>query len=1223
MAQNVRRPDLAVPGPLGDVWLGPADAKVTIIEYASMTCSHCAAFHQDTYPELKKRYIDTGKVRFILREFPLDPLATAGFMLARCDGDDKYYPIIDLLFDTAAQLGLHRQAPRRPAADACARPVFHRRSSSACLKDQKLYDAVNAVRNRARRTIQGRLDADLLHQRPARTREACRSMRWRRSSSRCWGRSARLLSPRAGRGRRLDRGRVRARCAQPRALAAARSCKLPAARGDARMKLTRLRVVGFKTFVEPTEFLIEPGLTGVVGPNGCGKSNLVEALRWVMGESSHKNMRAVRHGRRHLLRLRRPPGAQHRRSRRSPSTTPTARAPAAFNDADQLDVSRRIERERGLDLPRQRPRGPRPRRAAAVRRRRHGRALAVPRAPGPDQRDHLGQAPGAPAHPGGRRRHRRPPRPPPRGGAAAEGGRGQPRARRGRAARDRGADREPEAAEPPGRRATRRRRPKSAGSRRVLHAIGYARGARRRPPPPSGRPRPTSRPWPTAQSAQTEAATAQAVAAHALPGLREAEAAAAAALQRPDPRPQRTRGRGAPRQASAAPNSTRHLAELDSDVEPRGRLARATPRPRSTGSASRTRTSPAPTDGADARARRERGAAESRRGRPGRRRGGARRARRRRPPTSTPAAPRWSGRRGRSASAPPALAAEKARVARDLAALARRRGRKPPPSRRFGREAAAAAEAARLAEDEAAAGARRARRGPRGRGPRRGAAQRGRAQGAAAGDGGAHAGQALRPGRRGDLWPRALDRITVAKGYETALGAALGDDLDASTDASAPAHWADTGAGDADPPCPPASPPLADVASGAAGARSAACARSASSSGRTGDALRGRSGARPAARLARGRSLALGRVRRRRRSAVRGGAAARGRRTASATSSARPRRRAQAADGCARKPTPRRPRRAPPRRPKRRRSTPRGADAPRPRRRARRLAAAERREAERATRKRSALAARRSSRLDGRRGRGAARGAGEAEARWTISRPAPTLEAGCSKRRAGVAERRAAPPRRARRCRRSVARGRDARGAPRERSPPRRGAGASAPPARQSRRRPRPRAGRARRPSARPSPTRRTASAAPPRADRPRSRPPRPKRARGRRRAGRGRDRARRSRPRPPARRSKPLSRGARGAGRPRRRAPRRPAQRLAEIARAHRRELGCDAGRPGRARRPEAGAPLPADADGRAQLENLRGERERLGAVNLRAEEELAEARGQARQASSPSATI
>ena len=59
------------------------------------------------------------------------------------------------------------------------------------------------------------------------------------------------------------------------------------------MKLTRLRLLGFKSFVEPTDVMIEPGLTGVVGPNGCGKSNLVEALRWVMGETSHKSLRAA------------------------------------------------------------------------------------------------------------------------------------------------------------------------------------------------------------------------------------------------------------------------------------------------------------------------------------------------------------------------------------------------------------------------------------------------------------------------------------------------------------------------------------------------------------------------------------------------------------------------------------------------------------------------------------------------------------------------------------------------------------------------------------------------------------------------------------------------------------------------------------------------------------------------------------------------------------------
>ena len=89
---EVSSADLLTPGPLGDKVLGPANAPVTIIEYASMTCPHCAHFHETTYPELKKKYIDTGKVRFIFREFPLDPLAAAGFMLARCAGKDKYLP---------------------------------------------------------------------------------------------------------------------------------------------------------------------------------------------------------------------------------------------------------------------------------------------------------------------------------------------------------------------------------------------------------------------------------------------------------------------------------------------------------------------------------------------------------------------------------------------------------------------------------------------------------------------------------------------------------------------------------------------------------------------------------------------------------------------------------------------------------------------------------------------------------------------------------------------------------------------------------------------------------------------------------------------------------------------------------------------------------------------------------------------------------------------------
>src|SRR3984893_4611264 len=112
------------------------------------------------------------------------------------------------------------------------------------------------------------------------------------------------------------------------------------------MKFTRLRLIGFKSFVEPTDFLIEPGLTGVVGPNGCGKSNLVEALRWVMGETSHKSLRAadmddvIFSGTSSRPRRNNAEVAIH-------TDNSTRKAPAQFNEHDALDVSRRIEREAG------------------------------------------------------------------------------------------------------------------------------------------------------------------------------------------------------------------------------------------------------------------------------------------------------------------------------------------------------------------------------------------------------------------------------------------------------------------------------------------------------------------------------------------------------------------------------------------------------------------------------------------------------------------------------------------------------------------------------------------------------------------------------------------------------------------------------------------------------------------------------------------------------------
>ena len=146
-AQNAETAALLQPGPLGDVWLGPPDAKCTIIEYASMTCSHCAAFHRNTWPVLKERYIDTGKVRFTLREFPLDPLATAAFMLARCEGESKYYPITDLLFDQQAGWAFTPK-PVDALEQMLRQAGYSKQTFETCLKDQKVYAAVNAVKQR-------------------------------------------------------------------------------------------------------------------------------------------------------------------------------------------------------------------------------------------------------------------------------------------------------------------------------------------------------------------------------------------------------------------------------------------------------------------------------------------------------------------------------------------------------------------------------------------------------------------------------------------------------------------------------------------------------------------------------------------------------------------------------------------------------------------------------------------------------------------------------------------------------------------------------------------------------------------------------------------------------------------------------------------------------------------------------------------------------------------
>jgi protein-disulfide isomerase len=139
--------DLAHAGPAGDVMIGSDKAPVTVIEYASMTCPHCAHFEETTLPELKKRYIDTGKVRYVMREFPLDALAAAGFMLARCAGPDKYETVVETLF--AKQADWVTQKPIEPLKAIAKQFGFTEESFDKCLANQKVLDDIQAVRDHA------------------------------------------------------------------------------------------------------------------------------------------------------------------------------------------------------------------------------------------------------------------------------------------------------------------------------------------------------------------------------------------------------------------------------------------------------------------------------------------------------------------------------------------------------------------------------------------------------------------------------------------------------------------------------------------------------------------------------------------------------------------------------------------------------------------------------------------------------------------------------------------------------------------------------------------------------------------------------------------------------------------------------------------------------------------------------------------------------------------
>ncbi|HET7490255.1 MAG TPA: DsbA family protein [Candidatus Acidoferrales bacterium] len=143
MAQSAA--DVAKPISLPDMALGPADAPVTITEYASMTCPHCAAFNEAVFPKIKAAYIDTGKIRYVFREFPLDIKAAAASMLSRCiakDDSAKYFAVTDLLFRSQSDWVVKNttEALTRIGKQA----GLSQQQVEDCLKDQSLLDKIVA-----------------------------------------------------------------------------------------------------------------------------------------------------------------------------------------------------------------------------------------------------------------------------------------------------------------------------------------------------------------------------------------------------------------------------------------------------------------------------------------------------------------------------------------------------------------------------------------------------------------------------------------------------------------------------------------------------------------------------------------------------------------------------------------------------------------------------------------------------------------------------------------------------------------------------------------------------------------------------------------------------------------------------------------------------------------------------------------------------------------------
>ena len=141
--------ELMKPGDIPDITLGAADAKVTVVEYASLTCPHCAHFENTVLPEFKTKYIDSGKVRYIFRGFALNPLDPAAQMIVQCLDEGKRQSMVEAFYEKQTDWAFVEGNPVPKLFDMAKQAGFTQEAFDKCLKDQPLLDKINAIRTRA------------------------------------------------------------------------------------------------------------------------------------------------------------------------------------------------------------------------------------------------------------------------------------------------------------------------------------------------------------------------------------------------------------------------------------------------------------------------------------------------------------------------------------------------------------------------------------------------------------------------------------------------------------------------------------------------------------------------------------------------------------------------------------------------------------------------------------------------------------------------------------------------------------------------------------------------------------------------------------------------------------------------------------------------------------------------------------------------------------------